>query len=252
LDIEKYLSRINYKGDIQLNHKCLSDIHECHAYSIPFETLDIHIGRPINLELDSVYEKVISNKRGGFCYELNYLFFTLLVELGFKCSMISSRIWNEEVYGPPFDHMSLKVDLDDEWLLDVGFGDLFIRPLKIKDQFDQEDKFNTYRIKQLDKTKFLLFAKPRNDLDFEEKYEFDTKPRVIGDFQDQCDFKQYSPESHFVKKVICTIPISTGRKSLTNDSFTKKIGNRKDRVPINSPIEFNEVLKREFSITLYE
>lgn len=105
MDIPQYLSRINYAGELALNVTILSALQEAHLLSVPFENLDIHRGKEIALDLPRLFQKVITMKRGGFCYELNGLFHWLLHELGFKVRMVSGRVYdrNRNDFGPEFD-----------------------------------------------------------------------------------------------------------------------------------------------------
>src|SRR5437016_7551475 len=92
MDTNAYLERIGYRGRIRPNLDVLRGLHRKHLLSIPFENLDIHLGRPIILSKNAFYDKIITLRRGGFCYELNGLFATLLDEMGFKVSMLSARV----------------------------------------------------------------------------------------------------------------------------------------------------------------
>ena len=108
--------------------------------SIPFENLDIHIGRPIILSEDAFYEKIIEHRQGGFCYELNGPFAGLLTSLGFKVSMLSAPVAGKnDGFTPEFDHMILLVTMKDRWVADVGFGDPFTEPKRLDYSGPQTD-----------------------------------------------------------------------------------------------------------------
>ena len=250
MNLEEYLDRIKFKKEIGINVETLVELHSCHVLSIPFEDLDIHLNRPIKLSSESIFEKVVVNHRGGFCYELNYLFYTLLKGIGFDCKVVSSRIYNEnENVGPEFDHMSIIVKLRENWLVDVGYGDLFIEPLKIVDGDSKKDWFKVYRLDKIGKTKYLL-SESRDGREFRKRYEFDERPRQVEEFYDQCEFKQYSDESYFVKNRVCTIPTQSGRITIFNDRLIKRRDGRKDEYEIKSEMDFDQILRREFKIEL--
>src|SRR5271157_4958068 len=79
------------------------------------------LATPIRLEPPLLYEKIVVRRRGGFCYELNGLFSQLLTALGFQVQMLSARVRRDDGgFGPEFDHMLLKVELEQPWLVDVG------------------------------------------------------------------------------------------------------------------------------------
>lgn len=131
LNAENYFKRISFQEEIQTNQSSLAALHRNHILNIPFENLDIHRGRKIHLDLSKIEHKVISNRRGGFCYELNGLFGALLRQLGFEVKIISARVFGKEKIGREFDHLILGVSLGKEWLVDVGFGENFLEPIQI-------------------------------------------------------------------------------------------------------------------------
>src|SRR4051794_5452932 len=130
MNIDAYLQRIGYRGSLVPNEQTLSDLQLAHLYAVPFENLDIGLQRPIVLDLDLLYDKVVNKRRGGFCYELNGLFGELLKALGFRVQMLSAGVYGGDGgLGPDFDHMLLAVDLDRRRIADVGFGETFSEPL---------------------------------------------------------------------------------------------------------------------------
>ncbi len=137
--------------------------------AIPFEALDVRFKNAIDLNLTNIYNKVVLQKRGGYCYELNFLFHSLLAQIGFESSLVSSRIYDNKNYGPEFDHMSIVVRLQELWLVDVGYGDLIIEPLKIAPQVIQEDYFKIYKIEEIDENKYLLTESLKGKANFTKK-----------------------------------------------------------------------------------
>ncbi|HYK47600.1 MAG TPA: arylamine N-acetyltransferase, partial [Parafilimonas sp.] len=75
MDVDRYLRRINYEGTREPNLTLLAALQKQHLLHVPFENLDIHYKTPIELNVPRIFEKVVHNKRGGFCYELNGLFY---------------------------------------------------------------------------------------------------------------------------------------------------------------------------------
>jgi N-hydroxyarylamine O-acetyltransferase len=126
MNVEDYLQRLGYNGDRIPNAETLRNLHHAHLLAVPFENLDIHLGRPIVLDEKSLYEKIVRRRRGGFCYEANGLFAALLRELGFNVALLSARVMDGGKLGPEFDHLTLLVQLEERWLADVGFGDSFL------------------------------------------------------------------------------------------------------------------------------
>lgn len=92
MNIEAYLHRIHYNGSLEPTFQLLSVLQEAHLLAVPFEILDIHLGRKILLEEEALFHKIVEQQRGGFCYELNGLFALLLRTLGYKVTMLSAGV----------------------------------------------------------------------------------------------------------------------------------------------------------------
>ena len=218
----KYLKRINFSRKIAIDDETLIELHEHHVFHVPFENLDIHYRRIFDLELESVYKKVVINFRGGFCYELNTVFNALLREIGFKSKIISARIIDDSGnLGPQYDHMSICVDINNKtYLADVGYGDLFIRPLQIKERI-QSDGRNLFKIEKLNDLDFVL-SMSSDKINFQKKYRFNLSEVLIEKFRDICLDKQTNPSSYFIKNIVCTKATSAGRLTLLNDKLIEK------------------------------
>lgn len=132
LEVSAYLERLDYRGPINVSAETLRALHVAHLLTVPFENLDIHLGRPIVLDEKALFAKIVRQRRGGFCYELNGMFAWLLRQLGFEVETLQAGVALEGGgVGPDFDHMTLHVRLDEEWLADIGFGDSFLEPILI-------------------------------------------------------------------------------------------------------------------------
>src|SRR5258706_12180299 len=147
MDVSGYLNRINYHGPRDVSVETLRGLHIQHLLAVPFENLDNHIGRQIILDEEKVIRKIVEERRGGICYELNGAFYALLRALGFEVSMLSAGVAREEGgFDPPFDHMTLLVQLEERWLADVGFGDSFREPLLLDHRSEQVQGNDAYRL----------------------------------------------------------------------------------------------------------
>ena len=152
LDARDYLSRIGADRPNGPTLEALQDLHAAHLRAVPFENLDIYRGIPIVLDQERILKKVVSDHRGGFCYELNSAFHWLLTELGFRVTLLSAEVARPEGgFGIPFDHMTLLVEVGGvEWLADVGFGDSFLYPLRFAENDIHEEPDYSYRLSRLD------------------------------------------------------------------------------------------------------
>ena len=248
VDFDTYMERIDSRRSRSISIDYLRELHRRHVLSIPFEALDVYFKKPIHLDIKSIYEKVVNRNRGGYCYELNYLFYALLTHLGFHCYPVSSRIYNEEILGPDFDHMSIVVEMDDVWLVDVGYGDLFLEPLKLFSTSIQEDRFKNYKIEGAAEDLYLLTESFKDNSSFIKKYLIDIKPRKIDEFLEQNIVKQNDKGSYFVKNRICTVATPEGRKTIFNNVYKVSAGDLKKEILIENENQLHAILKREFNI----
>ena len=218
--------------------------------SIPFENLDIHLGRPIVLNDDAFYKKIVTQKRGGFCYELNGSLAALLTSLGFKVRMLSARVARKNGgFTPEFDHMTLLVTMKDRWLVDVGFGDSFTEPKRLDYSGSQADNGRVYRITRAAGRRLLSRWDRDNDL-WEPQYLFSLRPRRLGDFVPRCRYQQASPNSHFKKGRLCTLLTRDGRVTLTDSKLIVTRGDRRIERLVKSRGEFDRLLRKRFGINL--
>src|SRR4029078_13518041 len=114
------------------------------------------------LDTDKFYKKIVDEKRGGFCYELNGAFNELLRDVGFETSLLSARVFNPKtkVFGPEFDHMMIVVSIvDEEFIADVGFGDFVAGPLRVEPDIEQTDREGVFMIRHEDHDSLIVAKK---------------------------------------------------------------------------------------------
>jgi N-hydroxyarylamine O-acetyltransferase len=251
MDIERYLEKINVHSGIRPDPKTLFLLHRKHLYNIPFENLDIHSGRKIILEEDRLLSKIIDERRGGFCYELNGSFYVLLNAIGFDVKRISAGVYEREgKFSPDFDHMALIVSLNEtEYLSDVGFGDSFLEPLKLKTDEIQEDRAGFFRITKSGDGDHFILHRALDGEDFIPQYKFGLAPRKLNEFNHMCEYHETSPESHFMQKIICSKATEKGRITLSDRKLIVTENGKKEQKDITES-DFHLFLKQHFNITL--
>src|SRR5215471_9883357 len=150
MDLAGYFQRVGYKGRFQPDLALLSALTAAHTRSIPFENLDVLLGRPISLEPDALFQKLVAERRGGYCFEQNGLFLEVLRELGFQVAPLSARVRLQRPrdYTPPRTHVFIRVELNGEsWLTDVGVGALSLTsPLRLTTHDEQATLHEPRRI----------------------------------------------------------------------------------------------------------
>ncbi len=249
MNIKKYLERINYVGQVKPTFEVLSKLQIMHLLHIPFENLDIHNHRTI--DLTNLFDKIITRKRGGFCYELNGLFYQLLKEIGFTVKRVSARVYdNKKVYSPEFDHMTLIVEIEhNNYLVDVGFGEFSFYPIEVALNKETNDPGGIFKIETFDNGYKIIKKKNENGM-FMPEYIFSEKERQLEEFYDRCNYHQTSNESHFMKKRICSLPTENGRITLTGDILKITENGKVTETQLSNDQQIQEELWNYFGIKL--
>ena len=249
-DTQAYLNRINYQGSIEPTADTLKALHYQHMLTVPFENLDISLGKTITLDQAIFYHKIVEQKRGGFCYELNGLFAQLLQKLGFQVTILSGRVAIPAGgYGADFGHLALLVEMEDySWLVDVGFGDSFREPIGFGPVSEQIR--NTYRLVAEEAGYWILLQRPKAEQQERSLYLFTLEPRKLEDFRNLCLYQQTSPDSIFTKGRLCTKATPEGRITLTEKLLIITTVTEKQEYPVNSEEHYQSLLKEHFRIIL--
>jgi N-hydroxyarylamine O-acetyltransferase len=246
MNIKKYLERIKYTGSNEPTLETLKNLQKQHLLNIPFENLDVYNKVPIVLSIDKLYDKVVNRNRGGFCYELNGLFFELLQALGYKAKRVSARVFlPTKVYGEEFDHMAIIVEIGGkEYLTDVGFGEFIFAPLELKLNEPQNDAIGTFLIDRYE-SEYLRVNIIQNG-ETTSKYIFTTTERELSDFNEMCVYHQTSPDSHFTGARLISLPTETGRITISGAKLIIKEADSVKEIDIKNETEYVEYLKRYF------
>ncbi|HZM83843.1 MAG TPA: arylamine N-acetyltransferase [Candidatus Limnocylindrales bacterium] len=239
--IDAYLERIGAGRE-----STLAELQHRHLLTVPFENLSIHLGEEIELEADSLVRKVVERRRGGFCYELNGAFATLLMGLGHHVELLQARVLTDGGVGIPYDHMALRVD--GEFLADVGYGAFSHYPLRIGDRRDQADPAGTFRITETGEGDLDVF------FNGEPEYRLELRPRMLPDFRAGCWWHRTSPRSHFTRQVICSRLTGQGRISLSGSRTltTTALDGAKTTEPLDGDDAMLAAFRKHFSIELTE
>jgi N-hydroxyarylamine O-acetyltransferase len=249
LDIPAYLARIAYSGQTEPSAATLRAIHRAHLFAVPFENLDIALGRKIVTDEATILKKIVGLRRGGFCYELNGAFAALLRALGFNVSLLSARAARPNASeGPEFDHLTLRVDLEEAWLADVGFGESFLEPLRLEPVIEQSDPAGKFRL--IEKGDRIHMERAGTEMLWKPQYSFSLQAHRLEDFSGMCHYHQTSPDSHFTQKRICSRATHNGRITLSEMKLiVTSNGQREERVLL-SEHKWNSVLQEQFGIKL--
>ena len=253
MDIQTYLKRLGYDKSVKPDVETLIGLHRAHMLAVPFENLDIHLGRPIQLTEAALWEKIILHRHGGFCYELNGLFAWLLKQIGFSVTYLNARVFNHEgKRGREFDHLTLLVEIPGEnerWLADVGFGDSFIEPLRFEFSGEQAQGHSAFRLEKITDGFDLWRRNPEGN--WERQYFFDLQARTFPDeYEASCLYHQTSPKSSFTRQQIISRATSNGRISLDGKFLTVTVNSKRRKRPVNHDGEYQDLLKAHFGVSI--
>lgn len=198
--LSAYLARVGYDGPLLPTFDTLLALHRAHLNSIPYENFDIHLGRSVTLDRDATFEKLVARNRGGWCFEMNGTFGWVLQSVGFDVRHISCAVRRAQRGDAALDtHLALIVTLDRQYLADVGFGDGLLDPLPLEPgRYRQQGlEFQLSR----DGGWWRFHNQPHGGAD---SYDFTLQPRTVQSFARKCHELQTSPESGFVRAIVCS------------------------------------------------
>lgn len=198
MNLDTYLRRIGYDGANEPTLEMLNAVHRAHLMAIPYENLDIHLGGTLTLDMEQIFDKLVTRRRGGWCYEMNGLLAWALRELGFDVTLLSSAVRDQMVGdGMEGDHLILLVKLDRPYLVDVGFGNGLLEPIPLEPGAYTQG-FLTYHLLR-DGERWYFQNQPYGGPGFV----FTLQPRTLPYFTRRCHEQQTLPESGFVRTTVC-------------------------------------------------
>jgi len=253
MNIGDYLKRLKYSKPARADLETLRGLQLAHLQNIPFENLDIGLGRKIELNESALWDKVITQKRGGFCYELNGLFARLLQQIGFEVTYLNARDYHEgiDTFGIDFDHLALMVTMPNKstrWLTDVGFGDTFTQPLNIDDSPEQVQGLRGYLVEPF-RNGYQIWQR-NYDGSRERQYFFDLSSHHFPDeYLETCQYHQTSPKSIFTQNRIISRLTEDGRVSLDNDKLIITSNGKRSTQEVKED-ERTSLLKKYFDVAL--
>jgi N-hydroxyarylamine O-acetyltransferase len=263
IDLPAYFERIGYQGEASPapTLDTLRALHLLHPQAIPFENLDVLLGRPVRIDLASVQRKLVTEARGGYCYEHNLLFRSVLEALGFRVRSFAGRVlWGRDPSSgmPPRTHMCLIVELGDtRYLTDVGFGGMTLSaPLVLQSNLEQITPHGAFRLEDADAESTGLPAftlQALIDGHWTSVYRFDLDPQYPADYEMSNHFVSTYPESVFVHNLLAARLAPGKRYGLFNRSFSihdEREGTHKH--DIASVPELRHLLADTFGIRLPE
>ncbi|GAA1920616.1 arylamine N-acetyltransferase family protein [Streptantibioticus ferralitis] len=215
--VDEYLGRIGATRPRRADLDALRELQERHVLSVPFENLDYHLDEDIFLD-ERVVQKIVRDRRGGGCYELNPSFGFLLTALGYQVGILGAQVRRPDGLGSPLGHLVLRVDLEEPWLVDVGFRKNSRLPLRIASPDVQPDPHGDYRLTRTENGAIDVSA------DGAPLYRVDDRPVRLQDFRPTLWWFRTCPDSPFLQDLFCSLPTTDGRVTLKGDRLTRTSG----------------------------
>jgi N-hydroxyarylamine O-acetyltransferase len=247
IDVDAYLDRIGAARPAEPTFEALCELQERHMMTVPFETLDFALGGVPSMKDEDVYDKIVRQRRGGGCGELNSGFALLLRALGYRVSLLGGRVLHngrEAFRGVHNGHLVLLVEIDQPYVVDVGFRWAARRPLKLHERGVQHDAHGGYQ---------LQFS-PYGDIEMVHdgvlRWQVETHPRELDDFTSVMWYCATSPEVPGKGQLWASIVTATGRVSLFNRILTEHGEGAKESRELADDAEFLKEFEHRFGITL--
>ena len=250
--IDDYLARIAYSGPLEPTPAVLEALLRAHALHVPFENIDVQLGKRLTTEPDAAYDKIVTRKRGGWCYEQNGLFGWALSRLGFEVTRIAAAVMRAERGAvADFNHLALLVrtaESGERWLVDAGFGGSMISPIRLRAGTYEQHPF-CIGLRRLDGDRWQ-FWEDAGDGEF--SFDFATEPADEAGLARKCRYLQTSPDSGFVQSLVAQRRLPAAHMTLRGrvlsqvgpDGLTSRV--------VGSPGELTTLLRDRFHLDVPE
>jgi N-hydroxyarylamine O-acetyltransferase len=250
LDVQAYLDRLGISGPVPATAETLRRLHRAQALTIPFENLDIVLGRGIDLDVDAMQSKLVGNQRGGYCYEHNMLFAALLERLGYQVTRLYARPLLEFAKPLPRTHLMLRVEVEGtSYLADVGFGDDGpLEPIPFEDNVVVEQGGWVYQLSERSGKEWVLSLR-KEDRWFP-LYWFATEAHHHIDCEVANYFISTNSRSPFVGRVFLERIAEDWRLNLNNRTLTLRKADGTTEVSQVSDADVPDLLAKDFGIGL--
>lgn len=252
LDIQQFENflKIDAKTFNQVDLNSLNHYIRRFMYTVPFENINVQNGVPISVNVDDLFNKIVHQHRGGFCYEMNTLFQNYLKEKGFHLDCVSGTVHApDDSWSRDGSHMSTIVHLDKDYIADVGFGDLPTEaiPITRPDDVHIIHDTNGYYRAITDEDDTIHLQKQIDREHWRTSYKTQFTPRNWPYFIEHLHYNEHDPRSIFVQNLIITMPKHYGRVSMSNEhlTVTTRHDKQKERVTHDN---YKKLIKKHFGI----
>ena len=250
MNVQQYFDRVRFDGEQRPSFAALSELQKCHVCSVPFENLDVQLGRRTTTDVEAAFEKIVINGRGGWCYEQNGLFGWALSQLGFDVTRLAASVMRED-RGETSDsnHLSLLVSVPDDparrYLVDVGFGGSLIAPIELVEAEHSQPPFRL-GLRLLDDGYWQFWEDAGSGA-----FNFDFRPEAADEaaLAAKCQVLQTDPDSSFVLNLVAQLRMPDQHVSLRGRVLKLVSTTGSSEKLLQSGEEFVAVLENLFGLT---
>ncbi|MFV1989414.1 MAG: arylamine N-acetyltransferase [Acidimicrobiales bacterium] len=246
MDVDAYLERIAFPGVPTTDLASLAALQRAHLGNVAFENLHVYYGREIRVDTDWSVPKVLSG-RGGWCFELNGAFSELLGAIGFSLDRVPATVLLGEDPPEVPDHLAMIVHLDQSYLVDVGFGASFTRPLSVLGGHDAVEDHGEYRIERSGSGHHVLRFRGETEDEWSDQYRFGTTPVPLESFVERSRYLATEPGLQWTESPFATRLIPGGRVTLLKDRLKIRRDGKESVMPVGSD-QWEEVLLEWFGM----
>lgn len=256
LQLEQYFQKIGLARPVSASETGLFDAHQGQFYSLPFENLTIQLGENVVTDLDSLFNKLVTNNRGGYCFELNELMRYVLIASGFWVRPLLARVHLGDVPSAKTHQINLVKLGNRLWIMDVGFGAGGPRfPIPLEEGTVIRHATANYRLVKTFAWGWMLqtyFPHESDNPKWQDSYSFDLSNVTQQDLALGNFYTSTSLDVHFTQVRTISLPTQTGRKSINNFNFIQWHDDVKTETTIANDEKYLEVLANEFGIVLHK
>lgn len=262
IELDAYLARIGLGLPPPADADGLATVQRAHRLSIPFENLDVRLGRGVSLDPDHVFEKLVHKRRGGYCFEQNQLFLRALTAIGFDTRPLLARVWLMATGVPPRTHtLNLVRIAGEDWIADAGFGGSYSPPMRLFDGSEANSPDGSqFRLSLTDDHGWLLErrgdphttdGRTTHD-DWQAQYSFTLDNVAPADLEMSNHWTSSRPDTRFTTLSTVSICLPSGFASLTDTHYTRRNGDQHVEAVIESAIAYRLRLNFVFGIAMDE
>lgn len=261
IDLDGYLARIGLGLRPSADAEGLAIVQRAHRLSIPFENLDVRLGRGISLDPAHVFDKLVNRRRGGYCFEQNQLFLRALTAIGFDARPLLARVWLMAEEVPPRTHTLNLIQIDGEpWIADAGFGGSYSPPMRL---FEGSTAIGPdrahFRLSLTEDHGWLLERRgdpaatdgrtPASG-NWQPQYSFTLENVASIDLELSNHWTSTRPNTRLTDLSIVSLCLPSGFASLTDRHYTRRNGDQHVEADIESATAYRLRLNFVFGIAL--